>query len=72
MLGPDIIAAFGGRQATALLTGAAPAAVTQWRRIGIPSRYWHVLVEEAQRRGIDGITFDALAASKPASAQDAA
>jgi hypothetical protein len=31
-----------------------------------------VLVEEAARRGIEGITFDALAASKPGAAQDAA
>jgi hypothetical protein len=68
----DIIAAMGGKHDLAALTGAKPNAVTQWRRIGIPSRYWHVLVEEAARRGIEGITFDALAASKPGAAQDAA
>jgi len=66
MTGPEIIEAFGGRQAISTLTGADPDAVTQWRRNGIPAKYWHVLVERAHAASIPGITFDALRASRPA------
>jgi hypothetical protein len=65
MTGPEIIEAFGGRQAIATLTGAEPDAVTQWRRNGIPAKYWHVLVAHAHTAGVPGITFEALRASRP-------
>jgi len=67
-----ILEAFGGKHAVSGLTGASPNAVTQWRRIGIPSRYWHVMVEEAKAKRIKGITFEALKASKPMPAEAAA
>lgn len=66
MTAPEIIHAFGGRQAIASLTGADPHAVTQWRRNGIPAKYWHVLVEHAGEHGLAGISFDVLRATKPA------
>lgn len=61
----EIIAALGGKHEVSTLTGATPNAVTQWRRIGIPSKYWHVLVSHAEASGIPGITFAALQATKP-------
>ena len=71
MTAADIIAAFGGRQAMADLTGALPDAVTQWRRIGIPARYWPELVEAAPGKGVGGITFAVLRATKPEKAAKA-
>ncbi len=68
MTAPEIIEAFGGTASVADLTGARPNAVTQWRRIGIPSKYWDVLVERAATTGIGGITFASLRASKPTAA----
>lgn len=65
MTGPEIIEAFGGRRSMAALTGADPSAVTQWRRNGIPAKYWHVLVDHARRHRIAGITYDSLKATKP-------
>lgn len=61
----DMIAALGGKHQVSALTGATPNAVTQWRRIGIPAKYWHVLVPHAEQAGIPGITFAALQATKP-------
>lgn len=61
----DIIAAFGGRQPMAQITKAKPTAVTQWRRIGIPAKYWPDLVALAPGRGVEGLTFDVLRATKP-------
>lgn len=68
MTGPEIIAAFGGRQAIAALTGAEPANISMWRRNGVPAKFWPVLVEHAAAHDIPGITFDALRASKPQAA----
>jgi len=65
MTGAEIIEAFGGRQAIAVLTGADPAAVTQWRRNGIPAKYWHVLVDHARRLRLPGVTFEVLRQTKP-------
>ena len=55
---------FGGRRAVAAITGATPNAVAQWYRIGIPAKFWPILVDTAKTRKIDGITFDALASTK--------
>jgi DNA-binding transcriptional regulator YdaS (Cro superfamily) len=62
----EIITALGGKHALAALTGASPNAVTQWRRIGVPAKYWDVLVDHAAAKGVAGITFPALRATKPA------
>lgn len=72
MTASEIIEVFGGRVEIAVLTGAKPNAITQWRKGGVPPLYWHVLVAEADRRRADdaqfpSITFEILAASKPAS-----
>jgi deoxyribodipyrimidine photolyase-like uncharacterized protein len=61
----EIIQALGGKHELAALTGAKPNAVTQWHRIGIPSKYWDVVVEHAAARGIGQITFAVLRATKP-------
>lgn len=55
----------------ARITGANPGAVTQWRRIGIPARYWPDLVELAREQGMREITFGTLRATKPAKADAA-
>jgi hypothetical protein len=60
----QIIDAFGGRPAMATLTGANEQAVRQWGRIGVPSKYWHVLVRRAAETGVAGVTFEVLAATK--------
>lgn len=64
----DIITLFGGRAAISTITGAKPNAITQWKQAGIPSKFWHVLVAEAETRDLAGVTFDALAATRQAGA----
>ena len=61
-----IIAAFGGRDALVTLTGARVRTVEQWVRIGIPHKHFDLLVKTAKRRGIPGITHQALYAAKAA------
>lgn len=62
----DIIKAFGGRQVVSLLTGAQPANISMWRTNGVPAKYWPALVEKARERGVEGVTFPVLEATKPA------
>jgi hypothetical protein len=63
---------FRGRRDVAEVTGAAPNAVAQWYRNGIPAKFWPALVETAETRGLKDITFEALAKTKPADAEMAA
>lgn len=50
----------------AQITGAKPRAVEQWVRIGVPYRHFGLLVREAKRRGIAGITHATLHIAKDA------
>lgn len=68
----QIIVALGGKRAVAELTRSKPNAVTQWHRIGIPSKFWHVLVTHAEQSGVRGITFDTLQGTKPTPTQASA
>lgn len=67
-----IINALGGTSKVAATLGVTASAVSMWRGTGIPGNRWKALVDHAAAHGIDGITFDALAASKPAPATEAA
>jgi hypothetical protein len=64
MTGNDVIHAFGGLGALHELTGASRASCEQWKRNGVPPKYWHVLVAAATVRKIRGITFEALEATR--------
>lgn len=57
----------GGRREVARITGATPNAVAQWYRIGIPAKFWPAIQAVAAERGIPGVTFAALAATKAGS-----
>lgn len=49
-----LIEAFGGTAAAAAVASVTPPAVSNWRAFGsIPSRYFVVFAEEAERRGIE-------------------
>lgn len=61
----QIIEAFGGRWVLAKLTGANATAVTQWRRIGIPAKYWPALMAAAPFHDVGGLSFPELQATKP-------
>jgi hypothetical protein len=56
----ELFAKFGGREAVMQITGAARNAANNWRHDGVPFKHWATLIEEAERRKIEGITFDAL------------
>jgi hypothetical protein len=62
----QIIAAFGGRDAVARLTGARPRTVEQWLRIGIPHKHFGLLVDTARSRALRGLTHEVLYAAKAA------
>jgi predicted RNA polymerase sigma factor len=62
----QIIAAFGGRDAVATLTGARVRTVEQWLRIGVPHKHFELLVTHARARGIKGISYETLYAAKAA------
>ena len=64
MTGTDVIKLFGGLGPVSQITGANRRAVEQWKRIGVPSKYWPELVSAADEKGIEGITFDVLRATK--------
>lgn len=60
----SIIQQLGGKYEVARFTGANANAVRAWYRIGIPHRYWHLFQREAAAREIEGITVDALEATR--------
>ena len=55
-----IIAAFGGPMKVAAEFGSSPGAVRNWKRDGIPAKFWLEMVERARARGLDGITPEAV------------
>jgi hypothetical protein len=61
----ELFDAFGGREVVMAITGAARNAANNWRHDGIPFKHWPALILAAERRGIDGITFDALQGTRP-------
>lgn len=61
----DLIQAFGGREAVALVTGAKPNAITQWRYTGVPHRHWPALIEAANERHVSGVDFSSLQSTRP-------
>jgi hypothetical protein len=60
----QIIAALGGRDVVAELTGSRPRTVEQWLRIGVPHKHFGLLVSEARAKGIRGVSHEALYAAK--------
>jgi predicted RNA polymerase sigma factor len=60
----QIIAALGGRDVVAELTGARPRTVEQWLRIGVPHKHFGLLVTQARAKGIRGVNHEALYAAK--------
>jgi len=67
----EIIDALGGIRVVAQATGAKRNAVTQWRRIGVPAKYWPTIVQFADAAGKSSITYAVLQASRPASVTSA-
>jgi len=65
MTSHEILSAFGKPKIIHEITGADPRAIRAWKRNGIPAKYWHEFVQEAEQRGIPGVTFDTLKATKP-------
>lgn len=63
-----IIDAFGGRRPLANEIDVDAKLTSHWFERGIPSKYWHKVVNAAAARGIT-ITFEQLAASKPVGVQ---
>lgn len=66
----DVITAFGGYAKIAEAVGCPPGTASAWKsRQGIPHRYWSRIAAEAQARGINSVTLEALAdiAAKPQS-----
>jgi hypothetical protein len=61
-----IIDRLGGTKETAEICGVTPAAVTLWKRTGIPPVHWSAVVSHARAKDIDGVTFDAVQAARQA------
>lgn len=57
----QIIDAFGGIGPVADVTGASRSAVSNWRRDGIPARYWFALLDVARRKRMKGVTRVSIA-----------
>ncbi len=57
-----IFVAFGGSAAVARILNVGPSTASEMkRRASIPAEYWPELVQEASRRGIEGLTLESLA-----------
>ena len=67
----DIIEALGGRDEVSALTGAKPNAVTQWRRAGIPPKYWIPLLDAASEKRAEGVNVEALRRTHPSFSKQA-
>ena len=60
----SIIDRLGGTKKMAEICGITQAAVTLWRRAGIPPPHWPAIVTYAKANEIDGVTFDAVQAAR--------
>jgi predicted RNA polymerase sigma factor len=60
-----LISDLGGAATLAETIGSSRTAVSNWPRDGVPSKFWHVLVEIAAEKEIEGVTFEALRAARP-------
>ena len=61
-----IIERLGGTGKTAAVCGVTAAAVTLWKRSGIPPAHWLAIATYAQDAGIPGVTFDAIQSARHA------
>jgi hypothetical protein len=61
-----LIDRLGGTGKTADICGVSPAAVTLWRRGGIPPLHWAAIVEHAKLNSVDGVTYDAIQSARNA------
>lgn len=58
---PELIEAFGGNAVVAEIIGKKPSTVSEMKRNrSIAVTYWPRLIDEAQVRGIDGVTAELL------------
>lgn len=57
----DVIDRLGGYRAVAEALGENPTTVQNWRRRGIPGRFWPAIARLATKRGHPEITVDVLA-----------
>ena len=57
---PEIIRAFGGASKVAEITGSTRTAVCNWRRDGIPAKFWLTLIRAADDAGIKGVTAETV------------
>lgn len=64
----EIIDGLGGYRTVAAELGENPTTVQNWRRRGIPGRFWPAVERLAARLGVPGITVESLEAAR--SAQD--
>ena len=62
MSASQIIEALGGDEGLSAITGVPARTIWHWHRIGIPARLWPLVVQAAQVRGVEGVTFEALGA----------
>lgn len=60
-----IIDLFGGNTVLSELIGKSDSAISRWRINGIPPAHWPFIVDLAEARGLDEITFDELRAGLP-------
>jgi hypothetical protein len=61
-----IIDRLGGTAQAARICGVTPAAVTLWKRTGIPPGHWAAIVAHAKATEIDGVTFDSVQSARQA------
>jgi len=69
-----VIAAWPSAAAFADDLGVLDVTARAWKVRGIPAAYWVDVVNAAQRRGIEGVTYELLAhlAARPATSESAA
>ena len=61
----EVIAAMGGLDAVAALTGVSATTVMDWRLDGIPPPHWPAILAAAQERGIYAVTLQSLMVAQP-------
>lgn len=56
----EIISMLGGYRSVAKALGVPHTVAHKWKKRGIPARYWNDVATLAKKRGVKGITVDAI------------
>jgi len=61
----QVIEAFGGQEAAAVLFGVSKPTLYLWEEVGFPPKRWKQLAGLAERLNVAGVTLDTIMQARP-------